>query len=110
MRPTWAEVSLAALRRNFRITQDFVGPNVTVCAVVKADAYGHGAIECARALEGEGAAWFGVTSTEEGVRLREAGIRGRILLMTGFWRGEQDAVVAHRLTPAVWQRESLELL
>jgi alanine racemase len=110
MRPTWAEVSLSTLRRNFRITQDFVGPNVTVCAVVKADAYGHGAVECARALEREGAAWFGVTSTEEGVRLREAGIGGRVLLMTGFWRGEEEEVVRHKLTPAVWQPADLELL
>jgi alanine racemase len=109
-RPTWAEVSLSALRHNFLANQIHVGPDVTVCAVVKADAYGHGAVECARALEHDGATWFGVTSTEEGVRLREAGIQGRILLMTGFWRGEQDAVVAHRLTPAVWQRESLEML
>jgi alanine racemase len=103
-------VSLAVLRHNFRAIQMHVGPEVTVCAVVKADAYGHGAVECARTLEHEGATWFGVTSTEEGVRLRTAGIRGRILLMTGFWRGEQDAVIEHRLTPAVWQMESLALL
>jgi alanine racemase len=109
-RPTWAEVSLSALRHNFLANQVHVGPDVTVCAVVKADAYGHGAVECARALEQQGATWFGVTSTEEGVRLREAGMRGRILLMTGFWRGEQEAVVEHRLTPAIWQAESLELL
>lgn len=83
---------------------------MTVCAVVKADAYGHGAVECARALEQEGATWFGVTSTDEGVRLRESGIRGRILLMTGFWRGEEEAVIEHRLTPAVWQREEMQLL
>ncbi|HKD92375.1 MAG TPA: alanine racemase [Terriglobales bacterium] len=109
-RPTWVEVSLAALRRNFRLTQEHVGPEVTVCAVVKADAYGHGAVECARALEQEGATWLGVTSTDEGVRLREAGIKARILLMTGFWRGEQEAVIQHQLTPAVWQRESIEVL
>lgn len=109
-RPTWAEVSLAALKLNFRAIQSHVGPDVTVCAVVKADAYGHGAIECARALEANGAKWFGVTTTEEGVRLRQAGIAGRILLMTGFWRGEEEAIVEHRLTPAVWQEESLELL
>jgi alanine racemase len=110
VRPTWAEVSLGALRRNFRLVQSHVGAGVTVCAVVKADAYGHGAIECARALEEEGARWFGVTSTEEGLALREAGIRGRILLMTGFWRGEEEEVIRHRLTPAVWQSESLESL
>jgi alanine racemase len=110
MRPNWAEVSLPALRANFRRIQEHVGPEVTVCAVVKADAYGHGAIECARALVQEGATWLGVTSTEEGVRLREAGIRARILLMTGLWRGEQEEVVRHALTPAVWQVESLDLL
>lgn len=103
MRPTWAEVSLPALRRNYRALRERVGEQVTVCAVVKADAYGHGAIECARALEEEGATWLGVTCTEEGVRLREAGIRARILLMTGFWRGEEGDVIRHRLTPAVWE-------
>ena len=106
-RPTWAEVSLSALRNNFRAIQNHVGPEVTVCAVVKADAYGHGAIECARALEADGAKWFGVTTTEEGIRLRQAGIAGRILLMTGVWRGEEEAVIEHRLTPAVWQEQNL---
>jgi len=75
-----------------------------VCAVVKADAYGHGAVECARALEKEGATWFGVTSTEEGVQLRQAGIAGRILLMAGFWPGEEEDILQHGLTPAVWDR------
>src|SRR5512146_2159875 len=103
MRPTWAEVSLPALRRNYRAVHRRVGDKVTICAVVKADAYGHGAVECARALQQEGATWFGVTSTEEGVTLREAGIEGRILLMTGFWRGEESAILRHRLTPAVWE-------
>ncbi len=102
MRPTWAEISLSALRNNYAAIRRRVGEDVTVCAVLKADAYGHGAVECARALEQEGAAWFGVTTTEEAVRLREAGIQARILLMTGFWRGEQEEVVRHRLTPAIW--------
>lgn len=110
LRPTWVEVSLTALRHNFRTIQDYVAPEATVCAVVKADAYGHGAVECARALEAEGAKWFGVTSTGEGVVLREAGITGRILLMTGFWRGEEEAVVRHNLTPAVWDWSHIELL
>ena len=103
MRPTWAEVSLSALRHNFTLIQEHVGPEVTVCAVVKADAYGHGVVECSRALQEAGAKWFGVTSTEEGVKLREAGITGRVLLMTSFWRGEQEEVVHHRLTPTVWE-------
>jgi alanine racemase len=110
MRPTWAEISLPALRHNFRTLQQLVGSGVTVCAVVKADAYGHGAVECARVLEKEGATWFGVTSTEEGMQLRQAGIAGRILLLAGFWLGEEEAILQQDLTPAVWDPSHIELL
>lgn len=109
-RPTWAEVSLGALRQNFQVVQRHIGNGVTICAVVKADAYGHGAVECARALEDEGARWFGVTSLDEAIPLREAGIGGRILLMTGFWRGEEQEIVHLKLTPTVWESEQIELL
>ena len=110
MRPTWAEVSLPALRRNFRALQQWVGPAATVCAVVKADAYGHGGLKCARALEKEGANWFAVTSPEEGITLREGRVRGRILLLSGFWRGEEEEVLLRNLTPAVWQPWHVEVL
>jgi len=110
LRPTWAEVSLPTLRRNFRTVRDHVAPAAAVCAVVKAHAYGHGAVECARALEQEGAKWFGVTSTDEGLALRDGGITGRILLMTGFWHGDEELVLENDLTPAVWQREHIERL
>lgn len=106
-RPTWVEVSLSALTHNFELIRDFVAPHATVCAVVKCDAYGHGAAECARALEIAGAEWFGVTSADEGVALRRAGIRGRILLMSGIWRGEAEAAVESELTPAVWSPEQI---
>jgi len=109
-RPTWAEVSLTALRQNFRTLQKHVGAKVTVCAVVKADAYGHGAVECSRALEAEGAKWFGVTSLDEAIPLREAGVRANILLMTGFWRGEESEIVRLRLTPTVWEPWHIESL
>jgi alanine racemase len=109
-RRTWAEVSLAVLRENFRAIQQHVGENVTVCAVVKADAYGHGAIECARALASAGAPWLGVTGAEEGLALRSAGIKARLLLMTGIWKGEEELVVAHHLTPTVWEPWHLQLL
>lgn len=101
-RPTWAEVSLSALRQNFRTVQKHVG-DVTICAVVKADAYGHGAVECSRALEAEGAKWLGVTSLDEAIPLRNAGIHANILLMTGFWRGEETEIVRLHLTPTVWE-------
>lgn len=109
-RPTWAEVSLGNLKHNFRVVQKHVGAGVEVCAVVKADAYGHGAVECARALEEEGARWQGVTSLDEAIPLREAGIRGRILLMTGFWRGEEEEIIRLSLTPTVWEPAQIELL
>ena len=109
-RPTWAEVSLSALRENYRTVADYVGTGVTVCAVVKADAYGHGAVECALALEQQGATWLGVTSLDEAIPLREEGVRTRILLMTGFWRGEEEEIVRLRLTPTVWEVGQIELM
>src|SRR5437762_652214 len=110
MRPTWAEVSLSNLRYNFGVVQRHIGVDVTICAVVKADGYGHGAVECARALEEEGAQWLGVTSLDEAIPLRDAGIQGRILLMTGFWRGEEEEIVRLGLTPTVWEPGQVESL
>jgi alanine racemase len=108
-RPTWAEVSLGTLRQNLRAVAKHVG-SATVCAVVKADAYGHGAVECSRALQSEGAKWLGVTSLDEAIPLRDAGIESRILLMTGFWRGEENEIVRSRLTPTVWEPWHIECL
>ena len=109
-RPTWAEISLTALRHNFSTIKSYVAPEATVCAVVKAGAYGHGAEECARAMQAEGAKWFGVTCTDEGIALRKAGVTGRILLLSGFWHGEEEAVLEHNLTPAIWEWNHVELL
>jgi alanine racemase len=95
------------LRHNFRALQQHVGPAVTICSVVKCDAYGHGYAECARALEQEGGRWFGVTSTDEGVAMREAGISSRILIMVGAWRGEEEDVLHYSLTPAISRTEEL---
>jgi len=107
---TWAEVSLAALGENFHAVQNHIGAGVAICAVVKADGYGHGAVECARALEAEGAPWLGVTDAAEGRALRSAGIWTRILLMTGIWKGEEDGIVSHNLTPTVWEAWHIERL
>ena len=107
---TWAEVSLAALEENFHAVQKHVGKDVTICAVVKADGYGHGAVECARALESEGAEWLGVTDAAEGLALRGARVTARILLMTGIWKGEEDGIVAQNLTPTIWESWHIELL
>jgi alanine racemase len=109
-RPTWAEVSLSALRQNFVRILRHIGNRVTVCAVVKADAYGHGSVECALALEEQGADWLGVTSLDEAIPLRESGVLTRILLMTGFWRGEEAEIIRLRLTPTVWEAGQIESL
>lgn len=109
-RPNWAEVSLPALRHNFRALQEHVSSDVAICAVVKCDAYGHGAPECALALEQEGAKWFGVTSTDEGVILRDAGVTGRVLVMCGVYRGEEEDALRHSLTPAVFRLQDAEAL
>jgi alanine racemase len=107
---TWAEVSLSALGNNFHAIQKHVGKGVVICAVVKADGYGHGAVECARALESEGAEWLGVTDAAEGLALRGAGVDARILLMTGIWKGEEDSTVAANLTPTIWEAWHIESL
>jgi len=107
---SWVEVSLPGLRRNFRAIQSQVGPEVNVCPVIKSDAYGHGAIGCALGLRDAGAKWFAVSTTEEGVALRKNGIQERVLVLSGLWPGEEEEIVRHQLTPAVWQRGQIELL
>jgi alanine racemase len=107
---TWVEVCIPALCQNFRIVQKHVGQSVTVCAVVKADAYGHGAVECSLALQKQGVRWLGVTALEEAIILREAGIETRILLMTGFWHGEESEIVRLQLTPVTWESWQIQEL
>jgi alanine racemase len=108
--PCWVEVSLTALRHNFRTIHSFVKPDALVCAVIKSDAYGHGAQACALALQEEGATWFAVNTAEEGVALREGGIRGRVLLLAGVWPGEEEDVIRYELTPTIWDWHHIELL
>src|SRR5688572_10169551 len=89
-RPTWVEISLPNVAENYRIIRNLVGPDCAVMAVVKADAYGHGIVEVAKALADAGAEWLGVTSADEGIELRVGGLTKPILLLTGFWAGEQS--------------------
>lgn len=109
-RPTWAEVSRSRLIHNHDILRRLAGPDTELLAVVKANAYGHGLLECARVLECNGARWLGATSVEEGVALRQVCRDARILIMAGIWEAEADAAIEHRLTPVVWERDRLEFL
>lgn len=104
------EVDRAALRHNFRQVRKLVGPAVDILAVVKADAYGHGLIPSAQALTEAGATSFGVAEVEEGVRLRQAGITGQIVVMLGVDRQGAADAVAHDLTPVVYTLEAMEAL
>jgi alanine racemase len=109
-RPTWAEISLSALQHNYLTIRNHLGDTAQLMAVVKANAYGHGAVECARALEEVNADWFGVALVEEGIELRRAGITRPIYLLGGFWRGQAEAVIEHDLTPAVYRLDQAEEL
>jgi alanine racemase len=79
-------------------------------AIVKANAYGLGAVPVSKALEKMGADAFGVTCSQEGIELREAGIRAPIVLLTGFWPGEEQRILKYRLTPTIARLEQLGLL
>ena len=101
-------VSREQIARNFRNVKSVVGPGVEVTAVVKADAYGHGALEVSRVLIEQGARWLAVSSVEEGAALRRGGIQqARILVMGGFLPYEGGAVLEHNLTPAIHSLEQL---
>lgn len=100
-------VSLAQIARNYRNVREAVGAGVEVMAVVKADAYGHGALAVSRALVAEGARWLAVSSVDEGVTLRNAGINARILVMAGFLPQEREALVEYDLTPTAHSLEDI---
>jgi len=107
-RPTWAEVDFSALVANLRRLRSKMPPGAKVMFVVKANAYGHGAAACSLAAERSRAAdWLGVSSVEEGVALRESGVRLPILVLGSLYPFESVlAAAAHDLTPIVASLES----
>lgn len=109
-RPTVARIDLDRLGSNFRRAKDFIGKDISYMAVVKADAYGHGASRCALRLEADGVDWFGVAIPEEGVALRAAGVKVPILCLGSYWPGQQELVVDNSLTPVVFTTLAVENL
>jgi len=107
-RPTWAEINLENLAANFNQVKTLVSPAARVMAVVKANAYGHGAVECARRLASEGADWFGLALPEEGIELRASGIIQPVLCLAGFWSGQAELCIQQRLTPVVSKLDMIE--
>lgn len=88
LRRTWAEIDLDAVARNFQAVRRAAHPNARVCCVVKADAYGHGAVRMAKEYETLGADWFAVSNLEEALQLRLSGIEKPILVL-GFTPAEE---------------------
>ncbi|MCA9628620.1 MAG: alanine racemase [Myxococcales bacterium] len=109
MRPTRAEVNLANLRHNLRVVQRHAG-SAQVWAVLKADGYGHGAKAIARTLERAGAKGICVALLEEGVELREAGIKLPILVMGGYYGRAHGELLRHDLIPVVSDLDQVEAL
>ncbi|MBZ5515371.1 MAG: alanine racemase [Acidobacteriia bacterium] len=100
LRPTWVEISLSKLRRNCDRVRQLAGAR-SVMAVVKADAYGHGAVPVAQCLAARGVDWFGVATVEEALELREAGIAQPILLLGGLYMSDPAHLIEYRLAPTV---------
>ena len=109
MRPARALIDLQALRHNYQLARETTGAKAL--AVIKADAYGHGAVRVAQALENE-ADGFAVACIEEALELREAGIRAPILLLEGFFEAsELPLIVEHDfwfVVHSLWQLEAIE--
>jgi alanine racemase len=101
MRPSWIEIDLDAIEHNARAIAAHIAP-AELCAVVKADAYGHGDIPVARAALRGGAALLAVALVEEGVRLREADIDVPILVLSEPTPPEVASIIAHGLVPAAY--------
>jgi alanine racemase len=109
MRPSWVEVDLDAIRHNVREIARVVAP-AKFCAVVKADGYGHGDVPVAEAALQAGADWLAVATVTEGMRLREAGIEGPILLLSETTDSDVPTLIANQLTPTVYSEDFLTAL
>ena len=101
IRPTHAEIDLAALRHNYQTLRRQAGDRQFL-AVVKANAYGHGAVPVAECLQQAGAEFFGVALVQEGEELRRGGIVRPILVLGGVVPGDEAALLAADLTPAIF--------
>lgn len=112
-RPTWATIDLAALAHNYEVIRRHLPKRIGIMAMIKADAYGHGAVQVASALEKCDVRAFGVATVEEGAELRESGITKQIVVMGGLMGAGEPAskiMINLALTPVVHSRGILESL
>ncbi len=102
MRPTWAEIDLGALQHNFMLVKELVGVGVSILSVVKADGYGHGAVEVSKALVEAGTDMLGVATVEEAMELRDYGIDLPIMLLGGMRPEEAELAVQNNMVPCLF--------
>lgn len=103
LRPTWAEINLDALRHNYQEVRRIVGPAVKILGVVKADAYGHGSLECAQTLVDAGADMLAVAFLDEAIALRQGGITSEILLLGFTPKSLIPELIKWQVIPGVYQ-------
>jgi len=109
-RATIAEIDLGAFRHNLRLIRSHLTDKVKIMAVVKADAYGHGAIPCTKAALDEGADYLGVGIIAEGIELRESGIKAPIQLLTGIFPDEAEDLVKYDLSTTIFSQDIAETI
>jgi alanine racemase len=110
LRPAWLEIDLGKLRRNLQFIRRDLAPGVRLLAVVKDEAYGHGALEVARVAVAEGAWGFGLSTLEEAMILREGGITAPLLLLGERQQAELEWCVGHDLTVCVNEEHNVRAL
>ena len=98
---SWAEVDLSAITHNIKKLHQHLRSGTQLMAVVKKNAYGHGAVPVARSAVAAGAEWLGAHSLEEGLELRAGGITAPVLILGPILHSQADVVVEKKLTPAV---------
>ncbi len=108
--PNAAVIDLDALIYNYEQIQKYLKGRSQIIAVVKANAYGHGAVPVTRALEAAGAPFFAVAFVDEGIELRQAGVRRPILVMGGFVQDQAPALFEYKLTPVLFHNDHLDWL
>ena len=109
-RPTWVEIDLNALRHNLLAIRKWVGPQIKILGIVKADAYGHGDYEVSRVLLNNGVEMLGIAILEEGIQLRDEGIKAPLLLLGGIFEEQIDSIMHYDLIPTVYDLKLAEVL
>src|SRR3990170_8965755 len=109
-RPTWVEIDLNALKHNLLAVKKRVGPQIKILGIVKADAYGHGDYEVSRVLLNNSAEMLGIAILEEGIQLRDKGIKAPLLLLGGIFEEQIDSIIHYDLIPTVYDSKLAEVL